>query len=450
MLQKRMILVRNLETRTVHIQSNAKERLASMSLPRPGLPEDTLPAAPIASAQPFRPSGSSDHQTVTAPAAPLRFESETASLLAKGCFSRINQAIYTDGKNSQAAQNAFSKSVQQALNDAQDAGIHNPVIMGALPFDLIQKSDLYIPQSCAKTKRTPSAKQAPAGATALTVRRLHTRSVPDHDGYTSAVHRAATLIQEGALQKVVLARQLSMEFDTTIDVEAIFQRLVTLNPSVTHFQVPLANGGVLLGASPELLLRREGRRVTCNPLAGSARRVSNPQEDALIGSALLVSAKDRHEHSFVVSQLQAALTPLCDTLYVPSEPNLIQTAQMWHLSTHIEGYLTDAQLSALDLAIRVHPTPAVCGTPTDTARDLISELEPFNRGTFAGAVGWCDHNGDGEWAVTIRCGVVQDRTVHLYAGAGIVADSNPEMEWAETEAKLGTMLNVFGLAEHCA
>ncbi|GBQ95553.1 isochorismate synthase MenF [Asaia lannensis] len=283
--------------------------------------------------------------------------------------------------------------------------------------------------------------------TASLPRRRAAVPTPDHAGYTEAVRRAAALIRGNALQKVVLARELAVEFDTAICLDAVFNRLVTLNPGVTHFQIPLNQGGTLLGASPELLLRREGRRVMCNPLAGSARRVADPVKDAAIGAALLGSPKDRHEHSFVVAQIKEALAPVCDSLHVPPEPSLVQTAQMWHLGTHIEGILTDTGLSALDLALLLHPTPAVCGTPTQEARALIGELEPFDRGTFAGAVGWCDDKGDGEWAVTIRCGIVEDRKIRLYAGAGIVGDSDPEMEWAETEAKLGTMLTVLGLAD---
>jgi isochorismate synthase len=132
-------------------------------------------------------------------------------------------------------------------------------------------------------------------------------------------------------------------------------------------------------------------------------------------------------------------------LDIPSSPELLSTATLWHLSTPINGEVQDAQENALSLACLLHPTPALCGTPTLVARDLIEQLEPFDRGLFGGIVGWCDDRGNGEWVVTIRCGTVSDDRVRLFAGAGIVPDSSPESEWRETGVKLNTMLRAFGL-----
>ena len=149
----------------------------------------------------------------------------------------------------------------------------------------------------------------------------------------------------------------------------------------------------------------------------------------------------------VVRAVGDTLGDLCRTIHVPAEPALIRTAAMWHLSTRITGEVADPALTALGLATRLHPTPAVCGTPADLAMTAITELEPFDRGFYTGMVGWQDADGDGEWAVTIRCGVAAGNTLRLYAGAGIVADSQPAAELAETTAKFATLLTAMGLSD---
>jgi isochorismate synthase len=185
--------------------------------------------------------------------------------------------------------------------------------------------------------------------------------------------------------------------------------------------------------------------VGAAPLAGSAARSPDPAEDQRRASALLVSAKDRHEHAIVADAVAAALRPYCRHLDVPAAPSLRHTRTMWHLASHISGELADPSMSALALACALHPTPAVCGDPLPLARAAIAEIEPFDRGFFTGMVGWCDASGDGEWAVTIRCAEVADRSLRLFAGAGIVAGSDPEHELAETTAKLQTMLDALGI-----
>jgi len=185
--------------------------------------------------------------------------------------------------------------------------------------------------------------------------------------------------------------------------------------------------------------------VVANPLAGSVPRSPDPAEDRRRADALLVSAKDRWEHSVVVDAVRQSLEPLCATLTVPSEPSLVQTNSMWHLSTVVTGTVADPSVSALRLATALHPTPAVCGTPTDAARAAIAEYEAFDRGFYTGMVGWSDTRGDGEWVVTIRCAVTDGRNLRLYAGAGVVAESDPEAELAETSAKFRTLLDGLGL-----
>ncbi|MGA9870976.1 MAG: chorismate-binding protein, partial [Rhodococcus sp. (in: high G+C Gram-positive bacteria)] len=201
----------------------------------------------------------------------------------------------------------------------------------------------------------------------------------------------------------------------------------------------------LAGSSPEVLVRTVGRRVTCHPLAGSAPRFTDEQCDRESGLALEASAKDAREHAFVVDAIRSALEPFCATLDVPTQPALTRTPQLWHLGTPISGELSDDRTSSLELAVALHPTPAVCGTPTDLAYKEIDELEGA-RGFYGGAIGWCDRSGDGEWMVAIRCAETQSNsnTLVAYAGGGIVAESDPESELQETITKFGTMLSALG------
>jgi isochorismate synthase len=203
---------------------------------------------------------------------------------------------------------------------------------------------------------------------------------------------------------------------------------------------------MLVGASPELLVARDGDQVTCQPFAGSAPRSTDPGIDAAHAAALADSAKNRHEHQLVVDTMRASLAPLCADLDVAAEPQLSSTAALWHLSTPIRGTLRETSTTALDLALALHPTPAVGGVPTAAAVDLITELEG-DRGFYAGAVGWCDARGDGRWVVAIRGAQLSaDRRGALaQAGGGIVAESDPDEEVAETTVKFRTILSALGV-----
>ena len=200
----------------------------------------------------------------------------------------------------------------------------------------------------------------------------------------------------------------------------------------------------LVGASPELLLSRRGTRLVSAPLAGSAPRSQEPSEDRARARELLRSAKDRHEHQLVVEQILETLQPFARNLSFELEPVITATHSMWHLSTRIEGTLRDPNVSALELALALHPTPAVCGTPTRDARAFIERTERFDRGYFTGTLGHMDASGDGDWIVTIRCAELGATRARLFAGAGIVESSVPELELAETSAKMRTILDALG------
>lgn len=334
-------------------------------------------------------------------------------------------------------------AVQGAIDRARQAGQANPIVAGAIPFDIRQPCSLFVPGSYTTFARESLTLEQRRYEQAPTV--LGMRSLPDKDGFKDAVSQAIAIFRAGKMSKAVLSRILEIELAHPVDVAAILTALVKQNPSGYHFKAPLGDGAILLGASPELLIRKDGASIRSNPLAGSTKRRSDPDEDRLASRRLLQSNKDNFEHKLVVDEIQEALEPVCRALSTPAEPALMNTSTMWHLSTLITGELENRQTSALQLACRLHPTPAVCGYPTAESRSLIGDLEPFDRGVFSGAVGWCDSEGNGEWAVAIRCGTVRDRTIRLFAGAGIVEDSDPESEWAETEAKLGTMLRAFGI-----
>src|SRR5690606_6763650 len=203
-------------------------------------------------------------------------------------------------------------------------------------------------------------------------------------------------------------------------------------------------GAALIGATPELLVARRGETVTLRPLAGSMPRLADQQADAAQAAGLLASAKNREEHSYVVDWLAGILAPLCAELDIPDAPRLVRTHDVWHLATPITGRLRDPSVTALDLAVLLHPTPAVCGTPTAAALEAITRDEG-DRGFYGGAVGWCDAGGDGAWLVAIRCAELSAdrRSLRAYAGGGIVAASQPREELDETTAKLRTFLGAL-------
>ncbi|MGR6924532.1 isochorismate synthase [[Actinomadura] parvosata] len=270
---------------------------------------------------------------------------------------------------------------------------------------------------------------------------------PSEDDFIKTVRLARDRLAAGEADKVVLARALTLTTATARPIR-LTDLLVHLGGRGRHtFAVPLGRGSTLVGASPELLISRHGRTVTTKPLAGSAPRQPDPVQDQETGRQLLASPKDGREHRLVVDSVAAALAPYCANVHIPQQPELQPTPTMWHLGTTITATLADPAITSLHLAAALHPTPAVCGTPTSAARALITELEGgsgIERGWYAGLVGWQDAAGDGEWAIALRCAVMDGpRRLRLWAGAGVVADSDPAAELAETNAKLATMLHAL-------
>jgi salicylate biosynthesis isochorismate synthase/menaquinone-specific isochorismate synthase len=258
---------------------------------------------------------------------------------------------------------------------------------------------------------------------------------PDH--YVKAVAKARELIRAGELEKVVLAREVRVEGRTPFHPAPVFDNLRAAYPSCFCFCVGTPEVA-FVGASPELLVRREGAGVATVAMAGSTRRSADPAVDDHLGQRLLQDPKERTEHAIVASRIERELAPLAVWVAAESEPSLIKVANIQHLATPVRAQLAEP-LSALELAGALHPTPALGGEPWERARDAI-RLERLDRGWYAGPVGWMDATEDGELCVAIRCALLAGRTAHCYAGVGVVADSDPEAELAETEVKLQAVL----------
>jgi isochorismate synthase len=256
------------------------------------------------------------------------------------------------------------------------------------------------------------------------------------------VAAAAGEASAGGPAKVVLARSLRVSLGAAPEPFDLVERLRRRFPGCYAYGWQ-AGAAALVGASPELLVSRSGERFTCRPLAGSAARGESPEADRLAAEALLASSKDRAEHAFVVAAVAEALGPLVRTLEIPDAPVVDRLEGVQHLATPITG-TTSARL--LRLAAALHPTPAVGGVPREEALASIRAAEGFDRGWYAGGVGWADGDGDGEVTVALRGALVQEAAAILYAGAGVVAGSDPSAEAAETDLKLGAVLGVFGSA----
>lgn len=326
---------------------------------------------------------------------------------------------------------------QTALGETAGLGI----VMGALPYDGSCDAILRLPE---RVIRGMPLQGEPAPPPGWAISALIPDPLPVE--YEAAVGRALEAIDAGEVDKVVLARTLMVEADAPIDPRLVARRFNAEEPGCFVFLVALPEGvSSLVGASPELVIRREGLSVSSDPLAGTARRSPDAMRDQEIARQLLDAVKEQREHRLVAEAVADAMTPFCSNLIVDGEPSLTSTATLWHLHTAIKGRLKPDAPDALTIAAALHPTPAVCGTPQAAAAGLIRRLEPFDRRFFAGLVGWVDARGDGEWALTLRCAEVSGSTARLHAGAGIVAGSDPAAEDLETEAKFGVGLRALGV-----
>lgn len=328
-----------------------------------------------------------------------------------------------------------------------DYGI--PVAVGALPFDNTTAPHVVLPEAAHWAGPVRPAGIEPPALPEL----LEAIPIPAPEDHERRVAAAVAMLRAGELDKVVLARALRLRLAGRVDIAGLLASLAADNATGYTYAVDLPAAGrrTLVGATPEMLLSRSGLTVVAHPLAGSMPRDPDPAQDRRNAEELAASAKDRAEHGVVVDAVVDALRPFCRTLSVPDGPSLVATSAVWHLGTRISGELADPGISALRLAATLHPTPAVCGRPFDEAKATIARLEPFDRGFYAGAIGWCDVDGDGQWVVGIRCAEIAEpvdgagSTATLYAGGGIMPASQPHLELAETSAKFRTLLRAMGM-----
>jgi menaquinone-specific isochorismate synthase len=279
----------------------------------------------------------------------------------------------------------------------------------------------------------PLLDPAPAGRF-----RIASTAPPEH--YEAAVARAVERIRAGAFEKIVLAREVAVHAPAPHDGAAVFG---VLRSGFASCYVYCAGRGdaAFVGASPELLVRREGMRASTVALAGSTRRSADPAVDAHLGEQLLRSDKDREEQAIVTRRIARVLRPLSVWVAAPDEPAIVRVANIQHLATPIRAQLTEPR-SVVELAGLLHPTPAVGAEPRD-AMSQIPAFEGLDRGWYAGPVGWTDANEDGEFCVALRCALLRGSEARLFAGVGVVRDSDPAAELAETEVKLGALLPVL-------
>lgn len=377
------------------------------------------------------------------------FATPQATWLAQGTLALLPNATDHDGLAT------LPERAARLLAQLKQNGQRLPMLVGAVPFDPRQAAHLVVPLTVRKLERLNLEPDMPlrtpfSGSYTI-------EPIPAPEAYAESVSRSIDRMRAGELDKVVLARTLKLSTSQPIRLKELLHNLAQHNTLGYTFAVDLPSrmesaGGcrtqdcarTLIGASPELLVTRNGTQVYVNPLAGSAPRSLDAAEDKSRAGALLTSPKDLREHALVIEDVAKALRPFCRKLDIPEKPSLVSTATMWHLSTEIRGELDDPAMTSLSLAVALHPTPAVCGSPTGLARDLIQELEPFDRGFYTGLVGWCDANGDGEWVIAIRCALAESHSLQLFSGAGVVAESSAESELHETSAKFRTMLRAMG------
>ncbi|CAB4714850.1 unannotated protein [freshwater metagenome] len=260
----------------------------------------------------------------------------------------------------------------------------------------------------------------------------------EEEKWRNQVSKAIDAIKSGRLEKVVLARDLKANSTTKIDLNNLLQKLEIEYPSTWVF---LVDG--LVGATPELLVRLNKSLITSRVLAGTIQKTGNEDRDLALAASLAKSSKDLEEHEYAVKSVADSLAPFCSSTNVPESPFVLHLSNVMHLATDVTGVLNDSakQADIFTLIENLHPTAAVCGTPTNVAKKLISELETMNRSRYAGPVGWIDAQGDGEIAIALRCGELSDdyKSIRIFAGCGIVAGSDPITEYAESQAKLMPM-----------
>jgi len=363
-------------------------------------------------------------------------------------FVRDGVGVAGQGIAKRVARNELAATLS-AINDNNQSGLveAGPIAIGCIPFNSSDPHDFVIPKVV--VGKTTEGQHwvttiddaefdfhAPEDIRPFAASFMVNPGVPvDH--YLEAVRLTALAVRENKIDKAVIARDIFVTSNFPFDVRAILHRLKASFGS--SYRYLFDN---FLGASPELLVAVEGNKVSSHPLAGTAPRTGNPTIDQQIASDLIASTKNQLEHRIVIDMVHDTLLPWCSFLDWQPEPSIVAVANVQHLGTEISGQLSEPRPSVLELAYALSPTPALGGTPKQEALDQIARVEGMNRGRYGGAVGYVNKSGDGKFAVAIRCAELDSTlmTARLFAGGGIVGDSNPAGELAETQAKFQAML----------
>jgi len=285
--------------------------------------------------------------------------------------------------------------------------------------------------------------EQPLQAASDTFAYLSRKDTPERAEWLRTVETALATLQTGKLEKVVLSRSTTLTFAQSPNPLLLLKRLKDIEPFAYHFYLQPARGYAFLGATPERLFKRQRNLIHSEALAGTCGRGTTPVEDVALGEALLRSEKEYHEHRIVLDDIKAILEQHCRYLAISETPQLMKQSKVQHIYSLLEGRLLDT-VADVELLRLLHPTPAVGGLPRDKALLEIAALEPFDRGWFAGPVGWIGHDAT-EFAVGIRSAIVHDRSLRLFAGAGIVEGSVPELEWQEIETKISVFMDALGI-----
>jgi salicylate biosynthesis isochorismate synthase/menaquinone-specific isochorismate synthase len=296
------------------------------------------------------------------------------------------------------------------------------------------------------TCSTPEAEELldvePSTARAPLARALEVTPVRNPVAWAAAIESAAARLRAGEASKVVLAREVIVRGDGVMPAGTVARSLRSAYPSCFTYLITGADGTAFAGASPELLIRRIGSYAHAEPMAGSVARGSTEAEDERLAEQLRSSRKDAAEHDVVSRFVVDALRPFSRSV-AARPPEVVRFTNIQHLATSVDAELTAPAADALDLAAALHPTPAVGGWPREAADRIIDDLESMERGWYAGAVGWTDANGDGEFAVALRCGLLWEDGARLYAGVGVMPDSDPARELEETDLKFKALLSAL-------
>ena len=362
------------------------------------------------------------------------FTSQEGVIVTQGEAARVRDPFLNVLKRHSDFQNSFSN----AFAKAKQLGIKNPTLVGAIPFDTRKPSELFIPERIGMVSR--EALQNSETCTKCCLKKNQDTECIKKK-YISDVKKALHLIDNESLSKLVLSRECGLLLPNELDREGLLGHMLSICPSGYPFLVPMSDGGDFVGMSPELLLSKQGDKIISHPFAASLPKDKFTQKQAT--ETFLSCGKSLSEHKIVVNDIVERLSPYCESLDYSTTPSTVESHSLWHLATKITGKLKDSSFNSLQLASVIHPTPAVCGLSTDLAFQKIMEIESTPRDLFTGMVGWCDENGDGQWAVSIRCGILKDKEARLFAGAGIVKESDPLNEWQETETKLKPMITLL-------